>query len=234
MDSQGFVLLSVIAAFKRIKSLTEDIDLLRLVCRQLKNVEFRPGEDGSDRIRKREKWEQWILSMETRDPSAQNEGPPPLASPPSTNFDGPIENGMTLQQDGYSPLTNGNQFVSAVLPRSGGFSDVNNYYAPAPSAKLSSAAPEFSPQAPPMVENENVSERNPVAENAFPDEQIENLVIVVRKPGLPSPTQSPILGPSSRSFSDGFVDGDKAARWQLNADNRSPFPPRAISAGLHR
>jgi la-related protein 1 len=82
MDSQGFVLLNVIANFKRIKSLTEDIELLRHVCRQLKAVEYRPGEDGFDRLRKRDKWEQWVLSMEMRDPSAQHDGP----AAPTANF----------------------------------------------------------------------------------------------------------------------------------------------------
>ncbi|KMP09636.1 hypothetical protein CISG_09711 [Coccidioides immitis RMSCC 3703] len=180
MDSQGFVLLSVIAAFKRIKSLTEDMDVLRLVCRQLKNVEYRPSEDGLDRVRKREKWDQWVLSMEMRDPSAQNEGPPPVTTSPSTNFDGLNENGMTMQQDGYSNLTNGaTHATSTTSPSSSAPSlDTANSQAPARSVKLSSTAAEFSPLVPPTTQNENVSERDPVSENTFPDEQIGDLVIV--------------------------------------------------------
>jgi la-related protein 1 len=77
MDSQGYVLLSVIADFKRIKALTEDMDLLRHVCGQLKSIEYRPGEDGVDRLRRKEGWEQWVRPMNERVPSAQNEGPPP-------------------------------------------------------------------------------------------------------------------------------------------------------------
>jgi la-related protein 1 len=76
MDSQGYVLLSVIADFKRIKALTEDMDLLRHVCGQLKNIEYRPGEDGVDRLRRKEGWEQWIRPMSERVPSARNDGPP--------------------------------------------------------------------------------------------------------------------------------------------------------------
>ena len=75
MDSQGFVPLSVIASFKRITSLTEDYDLLRQVSRQLRNVEVQTGEDGVDRLRPREKWAQWILPVDQRDTSAQNDGP---------------------------------------------------------------------------------------------------------------------------------------------------------------
>lgn len=83
MDSQGYVLLSVIADFKRIKALTEDMDLLRHVCGQLKNIEYRPGEDGDDRLRRKEGWEQWIRPMSERVPSARNDGPPLGTRPPA-------------------------------------------------------------------------------------------------------------------------------------------------------
>src|SRR5271168_2172760 len=79
MDSQGYVFLSVIADFKRIKTLTEDMDLLRHVCGQLKNIEYRPGEGDVDRLRRKEGWEQRIRPMSERVPSAQNDGPPAAA-----------------------------------------------------------------------------------------------------------------------------------------------------------
>jgi la-related protein 1 len=78
MDSQGWVPLSVIAGFNRIKTLTEDMSLIRHVCLMSRNIEFRPGDDGTDRLRKLEKWEQWILEMDQRQAHARNEGPPPL------------------------------------------------------------------------------------------------------------------------------------------------------------
>ncbi|EZF26079.1 hypothetical protein H112_01720 [Trichophyton rubrum D6] len=142
MDSQGYVLLSVIASFKRIKSLTEDMELLRFVCRQLRNVEYRPGEDGVDRLRKREEWAQWVLSMDERDPSARNEGP----------------SSATAQE--YIPQhqqahMNGHAHAHAHAHVHGKGTYVNTNYVPADnsysadepkrSAKLSSAAPEFSP-----------------------------------------------------------------------------------------
>src|SRR5204863_2766403 len=160
MDSQGFVLLSVIASFKRIKTLTEDLELLRGVCGQLKTVDYRPGEDGLDRLRKREKWEQWVLSMDMRDPSAQNEGPPPLASssqgnpeeslgisPPQTHMDGPalLTNGSTH----HDPVT----FVTPHYPLpNGGTSDSR-----ISQTVLSSAAPEFSPFVPIADQGENAN-----------------------------------------------------------------------------
>lgn len=78
MDSQGWVPLTVIAGFNRIKSLTEDMNLIRHVCQVSRNIEFRPGDDGTDRLRKLDKWDQWILDMDQRQTHAQNDGPPPL------------------------------------------------------------------------------------------------------------------------------------------------------------
>jgi la-related protein 1 len=78
MDSQGWVPLSVIAGFNRIKTLTEDMSLIRHVCLMSRNIEFRPGDDGTDRLRKLDKWDQWVLDMDQRQPHARNEGPPPL------------------------------------------------------------------------------------------------------------------------------------------------------------
>ncbi len=66
MDSQGWVPLSVIAGFNRIKSLTEDMGLIRHVCQMSRNIEFRPGDDGNDRLRKLDNWEQWVLEMDQR------------------------------------------------------------------------------------------------------------------------------------------------------------------------
>ncbi|EQL32123.1 hypothetical protein BDFG_05700 [Blastomyces dermatitidis ATCC 26199] len=181
MDSQGFVLLSFIAGFKRIKSLTEDMDFLRLVCRQLKSVEYRPGEDGNDRLRKREKWEQWILAMENRDPSAQNEGPPPLSlSTPAHDGNSDGLNSSHLETtapygNGSLHEISGNAIPSHYSLSNGATSDTRVHQ-----SVLSSAAPEFSPAYVPVTgQNENANVGKPIKdESTFPDEQIENLVIV--------------------------------------------------------
>lgn len=223
MDSQGFVLLSVIASFKRIKSLTEDTELLRLVCRQLKNVEFCPGEDGIDRLRKKDKWEQWVLSMELRDPSAQNDGPAQVTTPTEGPKDGTVN---TAQTEGSIPYTNG---VGHDTPAAVGPSDATNVDDSSRPGKLSSTAPEFMPLAPAAAQSENVNVRKAVDESSFPNEQIENLVIVVRKPGVSSPTsQSPILIPSFRSFSSGFVDGFQTAGGTVTPERRSTHASRAL------
>ncbi|EXJ85990.1 hypothetical protein A1O1_06359 [Capronia coronata CBS 617.96] len=82
MDGQGYVPLSVIANFQRIKTLTEDtmtMDTLRYVCQQVKSVEFLPGPDGTDRLRRRDNWRDFVLPVEERFESARNDGP--LTSP---------------------------------------------------------------------------------------------------------------------------------------------------------
>lgn len=76
MDSQGFVSLRFLGDFKRIASMTRDMEMLRISAAQSKTIELRQGDDGEDRVRRRDGWEQWVLStMEERDPSARNPGP---------------------------------------------------------------------------------------------------------------------------------------------------------------
>lgn len=133
MDSQGFVPLSVIAGFKRVKTLTEDFEMPRHACRQVRNIEYLTGEDGIDRLRPRDKWEQWVLPVEQRDPSAQNEGP--SLSADAGKFD---------EQNQAKETTNG-------LPNGSTEPQVLK-------TSLSSTAPEFSPSNPviPQAEIANV------------------------------------------------------------------------------
>lgn len=175
MDSQGFVPLSFIAGFKRIKSLTEDFEVLRHVGRQLRNVEHQAGEDGVDRLRPREKWEQWVFPMDQRDPSAQNEGPPPPkneSSPAQKHVDGVAVNGMSHHQS---------------LPN--GTSEPRVWKAP-----LSSTAPEFSPSKPLTPQNEATNVGTPLNTSPLSDDQARNLVIVTRR--------HPAIRPHSQSFSN--------------------------------
>ncbi|CAG8137183.1 unnamed protein product [Penicillium salamii] len=121
MDSQGFVPLHVLASFKRVKSLTEDFELLRHVARQLRTVEYHTSEDGVDHLRPREKWQQWVLPVDQREPVAQHDGAAPTTK---TDENAQINTHTESAINGSAP-----QFV------------------PNGSAKtsLSSAAPEFMP-----------------------------------------------------------------------------------------
>lgn len=130
MDSQGYVPLAFIAGFKRIKTLTEDFELLRHVSRQLRNVDYLQNEDGIDRLRPREKWDQWVLPTDQREPAAQHEGPskPDETAAAQNHVDGAV--------NGSTPIVNGTG------------------EAPVSKTSLSSAAPEFSPSKAVEAQNE--------------------------------------------------------------------------------
>ncbi|KAJ5297836.1 hypothetical protein N7508_008085 [Penicillium antarcticum] len=126
MDSQGFVPLNVLASFKRVKSLTEDFELIRHVARQLRNVEYQTGEDNVDRLRPRDKWQQWVLPVDQREPAAQH-------TTPAAKND---ENTPVKAINGSAP-----QFVP-------------NGVANVAKTSLSSTAPEFMPSLPHTAVNE--------------------------------------------------------------------------------
>lgn len=130
MDSQGFVPLNVLASFKRVKSLTEDFELLRHVSRQLRNVECQTGEDGIDRLRPREKWQQWVLPVDQREPAAQHDGTVPAGKTD--------ENTPTASHAENVINGSARQFVPNGIARG-------------PTTSLSSTAPEFMPSMPTAV-----------------------------------------------------------------------------------
>lgn len=78
MDSQGFVPLHFIAAFKRMRDLSADLGLIRAVCEDSTEVDFIVGEDDCERLRRREDWQKFVLPMEDRDELARNGGPSQL------------------------------------------------------------------------------------------------------------------------------------------------------------
>ncbi|KAJ5185723.1 Winged helix-turn-helix transcription repressor DNA-binding [Penicillium cf. griseofulvum] len=133
MDSQGFVPLNVLASFKRVKSLTEDFELLRHVSRQLRSVECQTGEDGVDRLRPRDKWQQWVLPVDQREPAAQHDGAAPARK---TDENIPVHSHSENVINGSAP-----QFVP-----NGVAHDVKT--------SLSSTAPEFMPSLLPTAVNE--------------------------------------------------------------------------------
>lgn len=166
MDSQGYVLLTFIASFKRIKNLTEDFELLRHCCRQLRNVEHHCSEDGVDRLRPRERWEQWVLSIDQRDQSAQNAGP---SNPKSYSPGHAFLNGTPTFQDSFDKA---NQFYPAPAMANGHSPDqtqivnlpVNGHSEHHPSrVSLSSTAPEFTPHAPVVASSDNANCKHSLA-----------------------------------------------------------------------
>jgi la-related protein 1 len=83
---------------------------------------------------------------------------------------------------------------------------------------------------PPRTQNGAFNVRQSVDESSFPDDQIENLVIVVRKPGTASPTQSRFPVPPPHSFSSGSVDAYEAAGGTVASANRSSLANRGFQS----
>ncbi|KAL3955879.1 hypothetical protein ACCO45_009898 [Purpureocillium lilacinum] len=67
MDSQGFVDLHLVAAFKRVRDLTTDIHRVRAVCEASTEVEYIVRDDASERLRRRSNWQAFLLPLEDRD-----------------------------------------------------------------------------------------------------------------------------------------------------------------------
>ena len=210
MDSKGFVYLSVIAEFNRIKQLTTDMELIKLVCYQSKTIEFRIGLDGKDRLRRREGWEQWVLGIPERDPSAQNDGPDELHNPPIPHPNGFDQSGMPR----FTEMVAGSPTGLAPLPNGAPYPAVNGIHSENP--QNASMAPEDSIPNGLMAEGLNgfaapnghtneISTKTVSGEpDSFSDEQVENLTVVVRKQDQ---SQTPALPPAaSRTFSNGSLD----------------------------
>jgi la-related protein 1 len=191
MDSQGFVLLSVIANFNRIKELNSSLEQLKLVCQQSQILEWRLGVDGKDRIRKREGWDKWIVEMAKRDASAQHDGIE-AASPAPPNPEGFVPVRHSSLPNSLSPHSpamvmvpmNGSGYLPELLRSpTGENADFSGFQTSPPMNPLYSPpgnmeqqpvkAPGYIPSGAPG-ENDNLS-----------DAQVDNLMVMVR-PGLPN------------------------------------------------
>ena len=237
MDSQGFVFLSVLAKFNRIKQLTPDTELIKYVCLNSPKMEFRQGSDGIDRLRKREGWQQWVLNMEERDPTAQNDGITPAQQPrilhipmadvpnsyenrqgtlPKFNGAGPRDEvGQYLPPDGIPPPFV--PFAPSAMPN-GNFSNASVTQTP-----LSAAVPDFAPGMPSLNTRSLSLDASPHGTSSFTDEQVESLMIVVRKPvNTLLPLPPPFHSQSSRTFSNGSIDGRTIHDELFKLEERQP------------
>ena len=242
MDSQGFVFLSVLVNFNRIKQLTSDIDLIRYVCLNSRPIEFQTGMDGVDRLRPREGWQQWVLSMDERDPTARNEGPAHLQQARASNSH--LTEGSHNTGGRYTTSPRSSFHAASSRLDNGIFQSLNgvapsfNPAAPASAANgqmsngqinqtpLSAAVPDFAPGILPIT-NHGMSPLDPQAqvENSFSDEQVESLMIVIRKPtNSATPLRAPFHSAASRTFSNGSIDGRTISDELSRFDDRSPVP----------
>ena len=230
MDSQGFVFLTVLTNFNRIKQLTSDAQLVRMVCACAPSIEFRTGLDGLDRVRKSEDWEHWVLDPTQRDPSVQSPTPVELQPPQMPQYDitaAPYPYGQItgpwmdpgVQQPGWarSEEPNGHgldgtvpSFYPAASKRqSFGTIEKASNNGPMTSTPLSAAVPEFSPN-PTFPNHEGDNPVNPSSslESVFSDERVQSLTLVIRdKRASAIPPRGPRFArASSRTFFNGSVD----------------------------
>ena len=226
MDSQGFVFLSVIVKFNRIRQLTSDIDLIRYVCKISPTIELQTGLDGIDRVRKVEGWQQWVLNMDERDAAAQNDGPTQMQQaqmPPGTSWDslyrGPNDSQALGPRHSFPNSNNMPDMVNFQSMNHVPSSQVNPSPDRAPTAQvadktttqtpLSAAVADFTPSLQP-VRSWTLSPLDAQAqrENSFSDEQIESLMIVIRKPASSTTVQRALFNKSiPRTFSNGLNEG---------------------------
>ncbi|ATY63448.1 La domain family [Cordyceps militaris] len=104
MDSQGFVPLHFIAAFKRVRELSADIGMLRTVCEMSMEIDLVVGEDDVERVRRSEGWESFVLPLEDRDDLARNHGPVKLSFKSRLPYPMPPQyNGMQMPYGMPSP-----------------------------------------------------------------------------------------------------------------------------------
>jgi la-related protein 1 len=204
MDSQGFVFLAFIAGFKRIQALTQDFDLLRYACHESRIIDIIQGEDAVDRVRRKEGWEKWVVTMEERDESVRNAGPKyHHRQQPRTQHMSQmaLSGNQAMSPPPFTPNGTEPSFPpypneAPVVPTMNGNSIGHH-----PETPLSAAVPDFAPGLPPINGTSDSME-----EETFSDEEVAALMLVT------SPkTNIPFHGASSRTFSNGSIDGSSIA-----------------------
>lgn len=216
MDSQGYVFLKVIADFNRIKSLTQDMELIRYVCYQSRTIEYRVGADGKDRLRRRDGWDRWTLAVAERDPSAQNDGPTELYVPPVPQVQGFDPRYLVYPATAASPGADATDHLEAYRPLSevatspgvaaSNGSSGQHRYQNMPTAVRAGAlnGSFFASQGSGGLPNGGDPEAD-----SFTDDRIEALSVIVRRSDITSSRPAPPAA-ASRTFSNGSIDSRSA------------------------
>jgi la-related protein 1 len=228
MDSKGFLLLSFVAEFKRLKNLTTDLELIKYVCQQSPNIEHLVGvSDNLDRLRLRAGWDKWVMPIADRDPSARTDGPTDTVLPPQPHplvFDQKPQ----LRQPSLpmsSPTSAASappyQSLNGFAPSWGGFGQIQNNEVhqyqnlqTSPTSATQDLQLAHSPEIPHAGSppNAHVVRNGPIEHepDSFSDVQVNELVVIVRKqdPNAPANASHPV---PSRTFSNGSLDGRNIA-----------------------
>lgn len=235
MTSQGFVPLQLVAGFRRIQQLTPDLELVRYVCLNSQVIEFRVAEDGTDWIRRRDDWQQWVLNPEDRVAAARNDGPAPAIPFQNQFFSShavfddrqdmsPRSNATAAPSEGmqYHSLDNVSSGVDQMVTMS---TMTSTGHKSAGRVPLSAAVSEFSPSVR-GANNRVFSSPDPYSQgiNLITDEDMDKLNITFR--ARPADVAAPVLPPfhsaSSRTFSNGSIDGSTISSELSKLAERQP------------
>jgi la-related protein 1 len=213
MDSQGFVFLNFIASFKRIQALTQDFELLYYACLESDIIEQIRGDDGIDRMRRKDGWEKWVLPIEERDESARNAGPSTHWRPPPQYMRPQmiITGNHSMSPLPFSPNGTESSFRAHGngLPVTSHMNENGNAYHP--ETPLSAAVPDFAPGL--LAVN---ASNDPL--ETFTDEEVANLTLVFAPPKAAddSKPKTPYHTSASRTFSNGSIDGRSIAEEMID------------------
>ncbi|KAK4144664.1 uncharacterized protein C8A04DRAFT_11298 [Dichotomopilus funicola] len=201
MDGQGFVHLATIASFKRIKAVTEDVELVRLACSLSDSIEFGVGDDNIERLRTREKWQHFVLPAAERAEPYRNDGPAtwtPYAKP-ETQFAAPYP-GPVIPPPYHTPASasypafSDDQIYAPSFVNGGAYDHsinggaVNGHHQGNHETPLSAGVPEYAPPQSPIT-LENMTN--------LPDSQLGRLTVVLSlddKTNSASPDVADIAG----------------------------------------
>lgn len=211
MDSQGFVPLSLIASFKRIKDLTPDYELVKSVCIQSSEVELRTLPEGQAKVRRRNDWKEWVLPMDKRHESAQNDGPPEQAQQPSQPQSAiksslPSANGYPSVTNGSSDSNQAETSGSALRPSAPQWTDMQP--SDTQRGRQAASAVDANQASLGSVQSGTTSGSKVSAhvEDDFQDSQIPTLMLAVKKINNQQPPQPRHLSASTRTFSNGSLE----------------------------
>jgi len=229
MDSQGFVALSLLANFSRMKSLTTDVELIKFVCSNSPELELRSGLDGKERIRKREGWEQWVLGMGERDQAARNDGPPAIEQPPAPSRHS-FEPYAPRMPGGQNEMHFGEGSYAGYQAVSTPFSPVSvataGGYTQNPSQvrhSMSAADSEVFRHGQSTHTSRSAPRDAQTEGDSFPDGQIELLTVVVRQQGY-SQEHPPFHSEATRTFSHGSIDATTSIAELTNGNGEEAVP----------
>ncbi|KAI1007163.1 hypothetical protein K3495_g1064 [Podosphaera aphanis] len=228
MDSQGYVFLSFIAGFKRIQALTQDFELIRFACQESETIELIRGDDGIDRLRRKEGWEKWVLNMDERDESTRNPGPSYWHRPQRTQKPQYFGQMTMTSPDSIISYSTESNFRSCekIGPNMPSLNGTEIYQ---PETPLSAAVPDFAPSFP--LTDSNISPLE--AETTFHDDEVSNLTLVFAPPKENAPARPPFHN-SSRTFSNGSIDRRSINEEFYNDPNPAAHRSRDASPENHK